>query len=88
MANSDVFHRFRWRDRSGLVWTVGFTDEPVGFSGFMASRQMRGTGLVLVQTHNTHSQKQSTALLNDVRVDSHIENRGLGSMLARKAIEE
>ena len=80
--------RFQWRDKHGLVWTVEFTEELLGFSGFMASTQVRGTGLVHVQTHNIHSQKQSMALQNDVRVDCHIENRGLGSMLVKKAIEE
>ena len=34
------------------------------------------------------ARKQSMAFLNDVRVDDRIENRGLGSMLVREAIEE
>ncbi len=89
MTRDDVFLRFQWQDRGGLVWTVGFTEEPVGFSGFMASKQVRGTGLVHVQTRNIYSQKLLRARLSDVRISSpHIENRGMGSMLVREAIEE
>lgn len=87
MSHGDVFLRFQWQDRCGVVWIVGLTEEPWGFSGFMASKQVRGTGLIYVQTR-VSGQEQPTAFLNDVRVDSHVENRGLGSMLVRKAIEE
>ena len=88
MANDDVFHRFQWQDRNGLTWNVVFYNHSVGFSGFVESSHQRGTGAIHVQTHNTNAQKQSMAFLNDVRVDSHIENRGLGSMLTGEAIEE
>ncbi len=87
MTHDDVFLRFQWQDRCGVVWTVGFTEEPWGFSGFMASRQIRGTGLVYVHTR-VSGQIRPIAFLNDVRVDSHVEDRGLGSMLIKEAIEE
>ena len=87
MAN-DFFHRFQWHDRCGHTWHVRFDNHVVGFSGFAASENQRGTGAIYVQTHDIHAGKQSLALLNDVRVDDRIENRGLGSMLVREAIEE
>ena len=88
MTNGDVFSRFEWQDKGGLVWTVRFTERQTGFSGFMASRQAPGTGLIHITTHDIIARKQSMALLNDVRVNSHTENRGLASMLVREAIGE
>ena len=88
MANDDTFMKFQWQDRSGPAWNVEFDNLPVGFSGFAASKYERGTGIIYVQTHDIYAHKQSMAFLHDVRVDSHIENRGLGSMRVREAIEE
>ena len=88
MTHDDIFLRFRWRDRYGLVWSVGFAENPVGFSGYVASKGVRGTGSVHLQTHDIDDLKQSMARLADVRVDGPIENRGLGAMLVRKTIEE
>ena len=88
MTRDDMFLRFRWRDRGGTVWSVGFDENPVGFSGYVASKGVRGTGSVYLQTHDIDNQEQSRALLADVRVDGPVENRGLGSMLVRTAIEE
>ena len=88
MTHHDVFLRFQWADRHGLIWTVAFTEEPWGFSGFMASSQVHGTGLVEVQTRDIHSQEHSMARLCNVWVCSKMENRGLGSMLVGKVIEE
>ena len=65
-----------------------FSTRSLGFSGFSVSSHERGTGTIHVSTHDFHVQQQSMAFLNDVRVDSDIENRGLGSMLVREAIEE
>ena len=88
MTNDDIFLKFQWQDRCGLTWNVGFDNRLLGFSGFAASRHERGTGIIHVQTHDIYAQEQSMAFLNDVRVDTHIANRGLGSMLVREAIEE
>ena len=88
MTREDTFLRFQWRDKYGLLWIVAFSESPIGFSGFLASRQVRGTGLIYVQTHDTNDQRQPMAFVNDVRVDPSIENRGLGSMLIREAIKE
>ena len=88
MTDDDIFLKFQWQDRCGLTWNVGFDNSSMGFSGFAASRHERGTGIIHVSTHDNHAQKQWMAFLNDVRVDSRIENRGLGSMLVRRAIEE
>ena len=88
MASGDVFLGFQWQDSNGLTWEVRFYNHPVGFSGFAASDHESGTGTIHIQTHDTRARKQSMAYLNDVRVDSNIENRGLGSMLVGEAIEE
>ena len=61
MANSDVFHRFRWRDRSGVIWDVEFYNRSLGFSGFAVSNQERGTSTIHVSTHDSHVQQQTMA---------------------------
>ena len=88
MISNDVFRRFQWQDRRGLTWKVVFYNHEVGFSGFGVPSQGPGTSEIQVRTHDGWSRKQSMAYLHDVRVDSHIENRGMGSMLVREAIEE
>ena len=88
MTNDDVFHRFQWEDRNGLTWNVEFIEGSGGFSAYAKSEHVRGRGEAHVQTHDIDGQKQPTARLDDVRVDSLIEDRGLGSMLVREAIEE
>ncbi len=88
MTSDDVVLRFQWKDKCGAVWNVEFSEYPGSLFGYAESRQVYGKGVVFVQTSDIHSQKQSIARLNDVQVDSPIENRGLGSMLVRKVIEE
>ena len=88
MADDDMIHRFQWQDGYGLIWQVGFYNHAVGFSAIAVSDSQRGTGAIYLRTHDIRSQKQPIAFLNDVRVDSRIENRGMGSMLVREAIEE
>ncbi len=87
MADDDFFCRFQWQDRYGHTWHVGFDNYVGGFSGFAASKDQRGTSSIYVQTHEIHAGKLSMAFLNDVRVDDRIDNRGLGSMLVRVAME-
>ena len=89
MTNDGVFLRIQWQDKCGLDWTVVFTEEPLKFSGFMAASQVRGTGEIHVQTHDTYSRKLSMACLRHVEIsDRRLENRGMGSMLVGIAIEE
>ena len=88
MADDDMIHRFQWQDGYGLIWHVGFYNHAVGFSAIAVSDNQRGTGAIYLRTHDIRSQKQPMAFLNDVRVDGRIENRGMGSMLVRAAIEE
>ena len=88
MDKEDVFRRFEWQDKTGLTWSIVFYNDPVGFSGFAYHSHRHGSGTVHVQTHNIREQKQSMACLTDVRVDNHFENRGLGSVMIREAIQE
>ena len=88
MTNDCVFLRFQWEDSCGLIWDVGFSEESIKFSGFMASSQVRGTGEIHVQTHDTYSRKRSIACLSHVEIsDRRLENRGMGTMLVGIAIE-
>ena len=84
----DIFRKFQWRDRAGLIWLVGFYNNPGGFRGYAAPKHERGSGKIHVQTTISDSEKQSMAFLIDVEVEGYNENRGLGSMLVRESIEE
>lgn len=88
VSPGDEYLRFQWTDRSGLIWHVVFYNGKMGFSGYTASVHERGTGAIHVQTHDEGFRMLSMAYLTDVRVDSRIENRGIGSMLASRAIDE
>ena len=84
MTISDgVCLRFQWEDSCGLVWNVGFSDEPLKLSGFMFSSQVSGFGEIQVQTHDRVSRKLTAGYLRHVEIsDRHLENRGMGSMIA------
>ena len=84
----DIFRKFQWQDRAGLIWLVGFYNDPGGFRGYATPRHERGSGKINVQTTISDSERQSMAFLIDVEVDGRNENRGLGSMLVRKSMEE
>ena len=87
MTYEGMFHEFQWEDRKSVAWNVGFFNHFTGFAG-LAEGLDHGMGKVYVQTHDIPTRKQAMAYLQDVRVDGPIENRGLGSMLVREAIEE
>ena len=87
MANTETYRRLHWKDKSGRTWKVKFYNESWGFEGFVYSERERGTGSILINTHQLF-RKKSIARLSDVRVDDHIENRGIGAMLVREAIKE
>lgn len=88
MPRDNVFLQFQWQDRKGVVWNVEFDEDPGSLFGHIESRQVRGKGSVYVQTHDFDDQKQPIARLIHVKVSDSIENRGLGSMLVRKVVEE
>ena len=88
MTNDGVFHRFQWEDKNGLTWNVEFIGDSLAFSAYAKSVSVRERGEAHVQTPDTDDQNQPTARLDDVRVSNQTENRGLGSMLVREAIEE
>lgn len=88
MNCDDMFLRFLWRDRGGLVWTVEFIEDSSSLYWCAKSEEIYEKGLIFVQTHDIHSQKLLMAHLVDVRVDAPLENRGMGSMLVREAVKE
>lgn len=88
MGNGEVFRKFQWRDKSGFTWNVEFCNGSSGFSGYAVLDQRGGTGRIHLQANSLGSQQLPMAFQDDVHVDSHSENRGLGSMLFGAIIEE
>lgn len=85
--------RFQWRDRCGLVWDVSTRHDEAMLTWFarpgIAEYIGGGTNLINVSTYTRDPfGKSPMALIQDVKVDSYLQNRGTGSMLVRQAIEE
>ena len=87
MARRGYFSKFEWRDRLGKNWTVGFARTPIGYSARVISGSKLRAGVIHVQTHSTGDPKPHIARLNDLQVGAPFENRGMGSMLVREALE-
>lgn len=87
MASRDYFSKFQWRDRLGKIWTVQFAKSPIGFSARVTSGTRLQPGVMHVQTHSTGDPKPHIARLNDLQVAAPNEDRGMGSMLVKEALE-
>ena len=87
MASRGYFSKFQWRDRLGKIWTVRFAKSPIGFSARVTSGTKLRAGEIHVQTYSTGDPKPHIARLNDLQVGAPFENRGMGSMLVREALE-
>ena len=89
MTISDASRQFRWLDKYRFVWNVYFVEDTMGFSWSATQKHVPGRYVAFVQTHSFDLQQHlPRAFLTDVRVDKHMENRGVGSMLVRRAVEE
>ncbi len=89
MTSSGASGRFQWRDKYGLVWTGELDETSSMLTWFIRPRDWGGRCVAHVQTHSYHTGEQlPMALLTDVEIDRYMENRGAGSMLVRRAIEE
>ena len=77
------------RDRHGFDWYVIRTDELTMVHWRAVSRHFNGEGDAKVKVRAIGSlQTLQMACLMDVQVDRWVENRGVGSMLVRAAIED
>ena len=87
MTRRGYFSKFQWRDRLGKIWTVQFDRSPIGFTARVTSGIKLRAGVIHVRTHSIGDPEPSIARLNDIQVDAPFENRGMGSMLVREALE-
>lgn len=90
MTNDRVFMQFQWQDPRELTWDVIFYQYPGDFRGFAESGHHGESNRVYVRTHcvRDRDQKLLMARLEDVRVNSRFENRGIGTMLVKESIAE
>lgn len=90
MTSSDASRQFQWRDRCGLVWDVYLIeDDETSVSWCAETKLIGGTQEASVQTHDHSSRQQLLmARLAGVQVDERMQNRGVGSILIEKAVEE
>ena len=80
--------RFRWRDKSGLLWS-GHMEQELHATWHIRPGNVGGRYEAYVKTHDSDTGEQlPMAHLTDVRIHKRMENRGAGSMLIRLAIEE
>ncbi len=87
MASRRPLSKFQWRDKLGEMWTVQFTRSPIGFSAEETCGTRLRAGVMQVQALSTENAKLPIVRLNDIQVDTQFENRGMGSMLVREALE-
>lgn len=89
MTINDASRQLQWRDRCGLIWNVYLVETPIDLSWHARPRDVGGRYEAHVLTHSLDFQQQlPIARLIDVRVNRRMENRGAGSMLVRRAVEE
>ena len=89
MTTGDSSGQFWWGDRCGLIWHGHMEDTPPFLTWRLRPENVGGRYEVHVKTHSFDSGEQlPMAHLTDVRVERRMENRGAGSMLVRRAIEE
>ena len=94
MILGDVFKRFAWRDRDGLIWDVSVAESIRQVSWHAESRRGSGIGEASVQIREVEFPDLETrvhmpiAHIVDLRVSDYMQNRGVGSMLVRQAVDE
>lgn len=88
MESSLIFKRFKWRDKRGLIWLVELEDMDIGFRGDAKSKCDSEPTFIKVRTHQGPKQELSVARIEDLKVDSQLQDRGVGSMLVKEAISE
>ena len=94
MIIGDVFRKFAWRDKSGLIWNVVVSESITQVSWHVCSRRSGVVGKAHVQIKDLNSSDLKTLLhlpiarLIDLKVCERAENRDVGSMLVEQVIEE
>ena len=89
MATDSASQEFQWQDKQGLTWHGYMEETPIELVWRIRPGNIGGRYQASVLTHSprTH-QHLPMAYLTDVRIDKRLENRGVGSMLVQRAIEE
>ena len=81
--------QFWWGDKYGLIWHGHMDETPTSLSWRITPQGLGGRYEAYVKTHDFDTGDQlPMAHLTDVRVERRMENRGTGSMLVRRVIEE
>ncbi len=89
MTVSDSSRQFQWRDKYGLIWHGHVDETPFELIWRIRPENLGGRYVAYVKTHSFDSHQQlPMAHLTDVRVERRMEDRGVGSMLIRRVIEE
>ena len=89
MTSDEALGQLWWGHRCGLIWHGHMDEEPSMLTWRMRPGNVGGRYVAHVQTHSFHTGEQlPVAHLTDVRIHKRMENRGAGSMLVRRAIEE
>ncbi len=89
MTTYTVSGQFQWRDKEGLLWSGHMGEDPVMLRWRVRPHGWRGRHIAYVRTHDLSSLVMlPMAQLTDVEIEKWAENRGVGSMLVARAIEE
>ena len=80
---------FQWRDKKGCVWVVSRLQQQTMIHWRAETPLFRGTGEAAVKALEIGSLRpMRIARLMDVVVDDEVQNRGVGSMLIRAAMND
>ncbi len=89
MTTYTISGQFQWEDKHGRLWSGHMKEDPLMLAWRMWPSGWPGNHVAYVWTHDFDSLKMlPIAHLTDVRIEKWAENRGLGSMLVQRAIEE
>lgn len=89
MTTYKISGQFQWRDKHGLLWSGHMEEDPAMLTWRVKPEGHGGRYVAYVRTLDFDSGEQlPMAYLTDVRINKRMENRGAGSMLVRRAIEE
>ena len=89
MTSGDASGQFWWADECGLIWHGHMDEEPSMLTWRMRPGNVGGRYVAYVKTHDFDTGEQlPLAFLTDLEIEGWAENRGAGSMLVRRAIEE
>lgn len=89
MTTYTISGQFQWEDKHGRLWSGHMEEDPAMLTWRVRPEGYEGRHVIYVKTHDFSSLEMlPMAHLTDVEVEKWAENRGVGSMLVQRAIEE